>query len=48
MKYYFCNAPTNISVDIVTFWGFWFCEKLKDMHRPTIQIQIFICIMLLL
>lgn len=48
MKSYFWNALTNVSVDIETFWGFGFCEKLKEKHRPRIQIQIILCITLFL
>lgn len=28
-----CKVLTHISVDIVSFWGFWFCKKLKDMQK---------------
>lgn len=29
----FYVSLTNISVDVVTFWGLWFGEKLKDIHK---------------
>lgn len=35
---YFCQFLTHISVDIVSFWGFRFCEKLKDKHTEQIFI----------
>lgn len=35
---YFCQFLTHISVDIVSFWGFRFGEKLKDKHTDQIFI----------
>lgn len=35
---YFCQFLTHISVDIESFWGFRFCEKLKDKHTEQIFI----------
>lgn len=29
----FYASLTNISIDVVTFRGLWFSEKLKDIHK---------------
>lgn len=32
IKIHLCKVLTHISVDIVSFRGFWLCKKLKDVQ----------------